>query len=383
MSNSVYDVIVIGAGIVGSCTAYHCCKLGLKTLQIEQFNLGHWHGSSHGMSRITRFVHSHPSYVPIVKDTFEQITEFEAKLGEKLWEKTGMLWTASDEMVDILAKASIQTGLEHEVLSSEQINARFPQMSFGSEWRGIYDPNGGMIYADKWLKIYQGEYRALGGLVHENEAFLGVSESNGVTQVTTDKKTYTTLKLVIGAGTWLQTVLPEIAAVTRLQLERIAVGYWKCKDPQNISLFTTKMPVVIIRDKKTKRNDNLLPIRDYSDGIKYFACQGPILDANDEDVEGKSLSLDIPRANLSVHFPMIDSSTPLRVDACKFTMSPDKHYVFDWHPKYKNVLIGGCMSGSGFKVAPGLGRALANLAAGNKSPFDLSIFSLKRFDELK
>ncbi|CAJ0947735.1 unnamed protein product, partial [Mesorhabditis belari] len=33
-------------------------------------------------------------------------------------------------------------------------------------------------------------------------------------------------------------------------------------------------------------------------------------------------------------------------------------------------------------VAPGLGRALANLAAGNESPFDLSVFSLKRFDQL-
>lgn len=32
----VYDVVVVGAGIFGSCTAYHCQKKGLRTLLVEQ-----------------------------------------------------------------------------------------------------------------------------------------------------------------------------------------------------------------------------------------------------------------------------------------------------------------------------------------------------------
>ena len=32
----VYDLVVVGAGIVGSCTAFHAAKAGLKTLMLEQ-----------------------------------------------------------------------------------------------------------------------------------------------------------------------------------------------------------------------------------------------------------------------------------------------------------------------------------------------------------
>lgn len=47
------------------------------------------------------------------------------------------------------------------------------------------------------------------------------------------------------------------------------MGYWKLKDSTNESLFSLdKMPVLIIRDEKTNRNDNFLPIRDYPNVIK-------------------------------------------------------------------------------------------------------------------
>ena len=32
----LYDAIVVGAGIFGSAAAYHCQKMGLKTILIEQ-----------------------------------------------------------------------------------------------------------------------------------------------------------------------------------------------------------------------------------------------------------------------------------------------------------------------------------------------------------
>ena len=42
--DEIWDVIVVGAGIVGSSAAYHCVKQGLKTLLIEQVgeSVGVW-----------------------------------------------------------------------------------------------------------------------------------------------------------------------------------------------------------------------------------------------------------------------------------------------------------------------------------------------------
>lgn len=36
MSDELWDVVVIGSGIIGSCAAYHSVKNGLRTLKIDQ-----------------------------------------------------------------------------------------------------------------------------------------------------------------------------------------------------------------------------------------------------------------------------------------------------------------------------------------------------------
>jgi sarcosine oxidase/L-pipecolate oxidase len=50
-----YDVIVVGAGVMGAATADFASGVGAKTLLLEQFEIGHKNGSSHGDGRIFRY----------------------------------------------------------------------------------------------------------------------------------------------------------------------------------------------------------------------------------------------------------------------------------------------------------------------------------------
>ena len=51
-SELCYEVIVVGAGVMGSATAYYLSKTyGNKILLLEQFDCLHKRGSSHGESR--------------------------------------------------------------------------------------------------------------------------------------------------------------------------------------------------------------------------------------------------------------------------------------------------------------------------------------------
>jgi sarcosine oxidase len=55
MANKAYDLIVVGAGVMGAATADFASGAGARTLLLEQFGtVGHRHGSSHGDGRIFR-----------------------------------------------------------------------------------------------------------------------------------------------------------------------------------------------------------------------------------------------------------------------------------------------------------------------------------------
>ena len=53
----MFDVIVIGAGVMGSAAAYYAAAGGASVLLLEQYRFLHRRGSSHGESRITRLTY--------------------------------------------------------------------------------------------------------------------------------------------------------------------------------------------------------------------------------------------------------------------------------------------------------------------------------------
>ncbi|MCK6577788.1 MAG: FAD-dependent oxidoreductase [Anaerolineae bacterium] len=79
---TMYDVIVIGAGAVGSATAYAAARSGARVLLLEQFEIDHGRGSSHGASRILRHAYDHPVYVAMARDSFLAWADLESESGE-------------------------------------------------------------------------------------------------------------------------------------------------------------------------------------------------------------------------------------------------------------------------------------------------------------
>jgi sarcosine oxidase len=90
------EVIVVGAGIMGSATAHALARDGRDVLLIEQFHVGHERGSSHGRSRIVRLAYPEVEFVELAKEAFAGWRELEQESGRELLELNGLLELAED-----------------------------------------------------------------------------------------------------------------------------------------------------------------------------------------------------------------------------------------------------------------------------------------------
>src|SRR5690349_25008560 len=85
MGQTTFDVIVVGAGGMGSAAAFELARRGWSVLALEQFPLVHDRGSSHGHTRIIRRAYyEHPNYVPLVRRAFERWYDLEQRTGRHL-----------------------------------------------------------------------------------------------------------------------------------------------------------------------------------------------------------------------------------------------------------------------------------------------------------
>src|SRR5215475_10073686 len=92
MSNVEYaDVVVVGAGGLGSATAWQLARRGVDVVLVEQFAFGHRNGASHDTSRILRRSYHTPAYVRLAGEAYADWALLERESGDHLVTTTGGL----------------------------------------------------------------------------------------------------------------------------------------------------------------------------------------------------------------------------------------------------------------------------------------------------
>ena len=85
------DIVVVGAGIVGVATARALGARAGSVVLLEQFELGHDRGSSHGTSRIFRLNYPDERFVRLAQAADAAWRELEQESGTTLIERVGSL----------------------------------------------------------------------------------------------------------------------------------------------------------------------------------------------------------------------------------------------------------------------------------------------------
>jgi sarcosine oxidase len=369
-----YDIIVVGLGAHGSAALWHLSKTGKKVAGIDRFTPPHNKGSSHGESRIIRQAyHENPLYVPLVQAAYPLWAELSELTGKPLFQKTGgLLLGLADANVVSGARLSADTHkIPYDYLDAAAIRKRFPAFRPGPGIVGVLEHEAGILFPETAITAFLQQAAANGATINTGEQVLQITPTANGIELKTSKTQYYTGKLIVSAGAWLNTLLPELHLPLTIRRQ---VLFWFAAAGGGGTSTPSQMPVFIWEYEKSKLFYGI-PAPGYGIKLGWHHGGDPVNpDALTQHVEKAEIE-DMQKiaADYLTIDPVFQKSC-----VCMYTSTPDEDFIIDLHPQHPDIVIASPCSGHGFKFSAIIGRLLTDLALERPTGFDLTPFSIHR-----
>jgi monomeric sarcosine oxidase len=349
------DVVVVGAGIHGSVAAWQLANRGASVIQVEQFPDGHTEGSSHGHTRMIRRAYPSPVWDGLLDRAYDAWAELEQASGERLVTTVGGLYAR------MAGAAGGLRGPGCVQVDSAQAAEIFPALRLGEDFTAVFDPAAGIIDAATALRGLRRLGRAYGVDRRDSTPVLDWAVDGGGVRVRTAHESLYADRLVICAGPWTATLLPEFGRL--LDVVRIVNVHIGATDPRRVcppalGPFSVEIPGVGLLYGIPAYGGSAVKI-----GLDHGPADDPQRPQWPVTAEESAVLLDLARRFL----PDADGGVVDSV-SCRYTMAPGNRFAVGPLPDRPQVLVAAACSGHGFKFGPAIGAALADLATGKQRP---------------
>lgn len=379
MSNS-YDVIVIGAGVIGSSVAYHLARFGAKrVLVLERSQIGA--GTTSQSSGILRTHYSVRENVELAKSSWSIFQDFAGYLGDDEAAsglvKCGYLICAPDgpklePLRQALAGQAAQ-GIEVNLIDAKQAHELLPIAHFDDAALIGHEPEAG--FADAYLTAtsFARAARRRGVKITEGvEVQRLLVEAGQVVGVETSQGTFRSSTVISTQNIWATDIERWTGIPTPVSAERHAVLALEGPQP-----YTFQMPVF-----KDLGSPGMLYCRSYG-GTQMLVSEGTVgetLSAPDNEQGDVSLDYMVEVGEqVAQRFPAYAAAGLASSWTGVYDVTPDWNPVLGRLPEVKGLIVGYGFSGHGFKLSPGVGRLLAQEALGLPTDVSLAPYALERF----
>jgi len=371
-----FDVIVAGAGGMGTAAAAHLARRGATVLAIDRFAPGHARGSSHGQTRLIRLAYfEHPDYVPLLRRARESWRDLERATGRTLLRECGLLSAgpAAGPLVSGTLRSARDHGLEIERLSAGEATARWPAFRIPDDWEAVFERAAGHLAVEACVRGHADVAVRHGGVIEADHDIRDWRVEGDAVLVETTRETLAAGRLVLCPGPWAAGLLrlPAVPfTVLRKSLFWYAPAAW-LSEAAAAALptyafdtphgFFYGFPQLDGRGLKLAEHTGG---REVSDPLVVDRAIDP---ADQAAIERWSAD----------HLPGV-SRTRTAHEVCLYTMSPDHHFVVGLHPAHPQVAIAAGFSGHGFKFASVIGEVLADLALAGTTPLPVGFLAPTR-----
>jgi len=343
------DAVVVGAGAMGAAAAWRLARRGREVVLLEQFEVGHDRGSSHGAARVFRFSYDDAGFVAMAMEALPLWRRLEEEAGESVLTVTGGFDLGPPARLEAHQDALDARGAVWDLVDGAELGRRFPGVAPPADPKILFQPDVGVLAADRAVLAMIDVAKRHGVDVRERTRASAIRPGGEGVEVVTKRGTLRAGVAVVTAGAWARPLLTGAGIDLPVTPSRETVAFFPVEGD-------AALPVLV---EWLDDSQPLYALPSPGQGLKT-GWHHSGAEAN-PDERGKVAPRIVERMSAWVaeRFPGA-TPTPHHAETCLYTNTSDESFILE---RRGPVVIGSACSGHGFKFAPLIGERLARLAA--------------------
>jgi len=366
-----YDVVIVGAGSVGTPAAWALAKAGLKVLVLDKLpSVGQ--GSNKAAIGGVRATHSDPAKIRLCSRTIELLSTWKDVHGQDIeWRAGGYVFVAytpqQEKTFKDLLKIQRAYGLDIDWYDAHELLEIVPDLNPRGLIGGSFSPQDGHCSPLLVCHAFFEEARRHGAEFRFGERVVDiVTVGERVRAVRTDKAEYGTEVVLNAAGAWAK----EVGALVGLDHP-----VWPDCHEAGITEPVAHFLDPMIVDTRPAPGSANVYFHQLATGQLAF-CITPDPPILGEDRRETSVFLPMVARRMIDLMPRLANIRVRRTWRGLYPMTPDGSPLVGWAEGVRGYLMAIGMCGQGVMIGPGLGELLARMITQELRPDDHEILDI-------
>jgi sarcosine oxidase subunit beta len=370
-----YDVIIAGAGSIGTPTALELAKAGLKVLVIEPMPSPGQASNKHAIGGI-RATHSEPSKIYLCTKSLEVFSTWEEIYGNEIdWRSGGYSFVAYEEDVESTLRSLLDIqqdlGLNIRWLDKEPLLEVAPHLNPEGLLGGTFSPEDGSASPLKSAFAFWQRAILEGADFHFNEKVIDIIvNKDRIAGVITDKATYSCRIFINAAGGWSRKLSNLVGIDIPVEPDAHEAG---------ITEPVEKMFDAMIVDIREKPGSSNFYFYQHPTG-KIIFCLTPSPQIWGNLTQNTSRFLPMACKRLVEIMPVLGNIRVRRTWRGTYPMTPDGNPLIGPVKGLEGYLIAAGTCGQGFMLGPGVAQLLTHYVTGSLIQVEKDCLTSLRYD---
>jgi len=386
MTEQNYDVIVVGAGLMGSAAARHLAEMGVRTALVgpaepkEKSDHTGVFASHYDQARITRKIDKRKNWARFSQEAIKRYPEIADKGEQPFYTPSGAIIAGTEfgEGRDFVLGAqenAVANDVAHIPLRGAALAERFPEFSFPDGILALYeDHDAGWINPRLHVKAEITAATKAGAVLYR-DTVVRITEGQGTAQVHCAEGSILTggkVIVVCGAFSKADGLLPDPIP---MRVYARTIAFFELDKAEATRL--AKMPSVIYMPPGRHEDPYILPPVLYPDGKTYIKIGGDAVDHELETVDEMIAwfrSGGDPVAGAAIAEILVGLMPEIKYrsityDSCATSFSPNGNPFI--YPQTDHIIALTAGNGAAAKCADEIGRLGALVATGGTIPAEM------------